>query len=251
MRRQVMNRRVLLGGGLAAAAGATYLAIDPPLGLWPSLSEARADFRTGTGEQRVVTFAENVSINMNTQTSLAIRHPQDGVDRIELIAGEASFATSSHTRRALAVLAAGGSAIANTARFDVRHITSDQKGAVCVTCFDGSVHIVHGANAAELQRGQQIRYDLSGLSQIATVDMESASDWQRGIVVFRATPLAEVVAEINRYRPGRIILTNAVLGKREVNGRFRINQMDDVLTRLEQAFNARIRTLPGGIMLLG
>jgi transmembrane sensor len=68
--------------------------------------------------------------------------------------------------------------------------------------------------------------------------------------VFRATPVAEVVEEINRYRPGRIILINAALGRKPVTGRFRIDKMDEILSRLELAVSARIQTLPGGIVLL-
>ncbi len=69
--RRLTNRRMILGGGAAVLAVASvYGAISPPFGLWPSLSELDADYRTGTGEQRNVTFANNVAISLNTQTSL-------------------------------------------------------------------------------------------------------------------------------------------------------------------------------------
>lgn len=249
LRRQAVTRRAVLGGGLATAAAATYAVVHPPFGLWPSLSELNADYRTATGEQRSVTIADNVSIRMNTQTSIAVQHEGDG-DRIELIAGEAFFAAPSEARRSLTVFAATGRAIASGARFDVRHNNGRMGATVCVTCFEGAVRIEQRADAATLGPGQQVRYDANGIDRVSAVDPESASDWQRGIVVFRATPLADVVEEINRYRPGRIVLMNTVLGQRAVSGRFRINQMDEILSRLEQAFNIKIKTLPGGIVLL-
>jgi transmembrane sensor len=249
-RRRTMSRRAVLGGGFATAAAAAYVAVYPPLGLWPSLSELNADYRTATGEQRSVTFAGDVSIRMNTQTSIAVRPAKGGGDRIELIAGEASFATPPEARRSLTVLAATGRAVTSGARFDVRHV-SDQLGtSVCVTCYEGKVRIEHRVEAATLGPGQQLRYDAKGMGRLIEVDPEVASDWQRGIVVFRLTPLAEVVEEINRYRPGRIVLMNTALAQKQVNGRFRIDQMDEILARLEQAFNAKIQTLPGGIVLL-
>ena len=248
--RRVMNRRALLGGGVALLGGVSaYGVINPPFGLWPSFSELDADYRTGTGEQRSVTFANDVAISLNTQTSLAVRPSQGTEDRIELISGEAAFAAS-NARRSFAVLAANGKAIVESGRFDVRYTTMGERSPVSVTCFDGAVRIEHRKEVADLGPGQRVQYDAAGLGQIAAVDPIAASDWQRGIVEFRGTPLAEAVEEINRYRPGRIILINARLAQKDISGRFRIDQMDKVLLQLQQAFGARLRRLPGGIVLV-
>jgi transmembrane sensor len=248
--RRAMNRRMILGGGVATlAAVSVYAMIRPPLDLWPSLSELNADYRTGTGEQRNVTFANDIAINLNTQTSLAIRPPEGEQDRIELISGEAAFATSRATRPFI-VLAADGKAIAGSGRFAVRHTTAGERDPVSVTCFEGSVRIEHKAEVADLRPSQSVRYDASGLGQIAPIDPIAASEWQRGIVEFKGTPLVEAVEEINRYRPGRIILVSAALGQKQLSGRFRIDQMDKVLLQLERAFSARLQRLPGGIVLI-
>jgi transmembrane sensor len=249
VRRPAVSRRLVLGGGLAAAAAFAYGMVRPPLDLWPSLSELNADYRTATGEQRSVTLAETVSVRMNTQTSIALQSSGGEGERIRLIAGEASFATAPGARRSLSVLAGDGTASTREAQFDVRHMARTE-ATVCVTCFDGSVRIEHPAGQIALGPGQQIRYDAKALSRVVDVDRESASDWQRGIVVFRSTPLLDVVEEINRYRPGRIILLSEALGRKPVNGRFRVDQMDEILLRLEQAFNAKVQTLPGGVVLL-
>jgi transmembrane sensor len=250
-RRRTMNRRAVLSGGVAAlAAASVYGVLNPPFGLWPSLSELNSDYRTGTGEQRNVTFAGDVAISLNTQTSLAIRPAKGIEDRVELIAGEASFTTSSRAARSLVVLAADGKTIAESGRFDVRHTVSGERSPVSVTCFEGAVRIEHGTEAADLRPGQRVRYDLAGLSQIVAVDPQLASEWQRGIVEFRGTPLVEAVEEINRYRPGRIILMNASMGHKQLSGRFRIDQMNEFLLGLERAFSAKLQRLPGGIVLL-
>lgn len=251
-RRRVVSRRGLLGGGLAAAAAAAgYAVVHPPLDLWPSLSELSADYRTATGEQRQIKIAADVSVRLNTQSSIAIQTPDANVDRIQLIAGEASFVTSTQAQRSLMVLAADGATIGSRARFDVRHMNVAGRASVCVTCLDGQVRIEKGADSMTLGSGQQTRYDGDGLGRAMTIDSDIVSAWQRGIIVFRAVPLAEVVEEINRYRPGKIVLIDRELGTKPVSGRFRVDQMDEILNRLKQAFNARIRTLPGGIVLLG
>ncbi len=205
-RRKGMNRRAILGSGAAVlAVAATYGAVHPPLGLWPSLSELTADYHTGTGEHGNVTFAGHVTINLNTQTSLAIRPVQGSEDRIELISGEASFAALTGAPRSLVVLAATGKAITDSGRFDVRHTVADERSPVSVTCFEGTVRIEHGPEVKELRPGERLRYDTAGLSQIVSVDPMVASEWQRGIVEFRGTPLNEALYVYLLYRPGRII----------------------------------------------
>jgi transmembrane sensor len=248
--REGFERRAFLGGLAAASAGgAVYAVVRPPFGLWPSWAELHADYRTGTGQQQSVMFAGDVAIRLNTQTSLAVRPPVEGADRIELIAGEASFLRSSGTHRSLVVLAGDGRIVAGASRFDVRHIAGDTD-AVCVTCYDGAVRVEQRDKAVVLGLGQQVRYGGGGLGPIATINADIISAWQRGIVIFHGTPLADVITEINRYRPGKIILLNHELGRQPVSGRFRIDQMGEILMRLERAFDARLRDLPGGIVLV-
>jgi transmembrane sensor len=249
LRRRVMNRRAILGGGLAALAAAVYGVADPPFGLWPSFSELDADYRTGTGEQRNITLANDVAVSLNTQTSLLIQPSQGAEDRVKLISGEAAFATS-RTARSFAVLAASGKTIAESGRFEVRYTTSGEGSPVSVTCFEGLARIEHQTETAALGPGQRLHYAAAGLGPISAIDPVAASDWQRGIVEFRGTPLVEAVEEMNRYRPGRIILMSATLAQKQLSGRFRIDQMDQVLLQLKQAFDARLQRLPGGIVLV-
>ncbi|TWB98434.1 FecR family protein [Bradyrhizobium macuxiense] len=243
-----LNRRVLLGGGLAAAASAAgvYALARPPLGLWPSWSEFAADYRTATGEQRSVALPGDVSIRMNVQTSIALRPADPGVARIELLSGEAAFGT---TGRSFGVRAADRWILADNAQFDVRYVPAGGERPVCVTCLKGALKVERGAEVTAMKEGQQLRYDARGES-LAAADIEVASAWQRGFLLFRFTPLADVVEEINRYRPGRIFIVNAEIARLPVSGRFRIDRMDEILTQLQQAFDARVRLLPGGIVLL-
>jgi transmembrane sensor len=240
------TRRLILGGGLAAAAAAFgYAVVKPPLDLWPSLAELTADYRTATGEQRQIALPGEVAVHLNTQTSIALRAIDGSAERVELIAGEASFATSM-SRRPLAVLAAAGRTLASDARFDVRRVGA----AVCVTCSGGNVQIEYRTDVTAIGPGQQVRYDENGLGNVATIDPELVTAWQQGVLIFRLTPLADVVEEINRYRQGKVILLNTALGRKPVSGRFRIDHMDEILLRLDQAFGAKSRSLPGGIVLL-
>ncbi|MDI4236521.1 FecR domain-containing protein [Bradyrhizobium sp. Arg237L] len=251
LRRRTVNRRAVLGGGATAlAAAAVYGAINPPIGLWPSLTELAADYRTGAGEQRTVQLADDVAIELNTRTSLAVRETTAAEQRIQLIAGEASFTTRPQVGPSLVVLAASGRTISDGGRFDIRFTATGEHPPVTVTCFEGETRIEHRSDTVDLRPGQRVHYDQAGISQIGAVDLVLASEWRRGILEFRNAPLAEAVDEINRYWPGRVILMNGALAKKQLNGRFSIGQIEQVLLALEQAFNANVRRLPGGIVLL-
>ena len=240
------SRRAALGGmGAIAASAAAYAVVKPPLGLWPSLVELSADHRTATGEQRQVGVSDDVSVRLNTQTSISVLSTEAGTDLVKLISGEAAFATTSP--RPLVVLAGDGRMVAGRARFDVRNVGS----SVCVTCFDGEVRVQHGPQTAIVGSKQQLRYDVGGLKAEVAIDPAEAAAWQAGVLIFRFMPLSDVIAEINRYRRGKVILMNAALGTNPVNGRFRIQRIDEVLMWIEQAFGATARSLPGGVVLIG
>jgi transmembrane sensor len=243
---QVGRRAILGGAGAFAAAAVAYAIVDSPLGLWPSLDELRADYRTATGEQRHIVLADDVSVRMNTQTSIAVPTATDGSDQVTVIDGEVSFTMPPRSARPLTVVAAAGRTIASQGRFDVRNIGA----SVCVTCFEGEVRVEQGAQVATVGASQQLRYDRTGLGPAAAVNAAEVSAWQDGVLIFRFTPLSDVVTEINRYRPGHVILLSATLGAKTVNGRFKIQRIDEILVWIEQVLGATPRSLPGGIVLL-
>jgi transmembrane sensor len=244
--RRRISRRFVLGGGLAAAAAAAgYAVIRPPLGMWPSLQELSADYRTAKGEQRKVQVTPEVSLDLNTQTSIALRS-QQGQPTIELIAGEVLVDARHPTSGPLVILAAGGQIATSEAQFNAQCFDA----AVSVTCLDGTVDVQHSGQSARIGKGQQLSYTRAGIAPPVSVDPTQVTAWQSGLLIFRDRPLAAVVEEVNRYRPGKIIIVNADLRQRAVNGDFEIRKLDSFVTQVEQLFGAHARSLPGGLVLL-
>jgi transmembrane sensor len=233
------GRRAFLGGALAA--GVAVLALRPPLGAWPSLQELSADYRTGTGEQRQVALSQQMTVQMNTQTRINVRAPE----AIELLGGEAEIVASG-ARQPVSVVAGAGRLLAQSARFNVRH-TDD---AVCVTCLAGAVDVVWQQRRLTLDAGQQVVYDERDVQAATAAPAEEASAWRTGALSFAGQPLSLVVEEINRYRPGRVVLRNAELGRRLVRMRFSITQMDGALAMIRDLTGAQMTSLPGSIVLL-
>jgi transmembrane sensor len=242
---KILARRAFLGGAIAAAT-AGYLIVRPPLGLWPSLEELSADYRTGKGEHRRIALTPGVSLELNTQTSIALRQMQNET-RIELISGEASVAATRSSSKPLVMLAGNGRITAVEADFNARCLDD----AVSVTCLDGVVDVVLDTKEVRLRKAEQVSYSPGGIEASMPVDPVQVTAWQAGLLIFRDQPLSAVVEEVNRYRPGKIIITNADLKRRIVNGTFQISKLEDFVPQVQQLFGAQVRSLLGGVVLLG
>lgn len=241
----LLGRRAFVGGALAASVGAVAL-VRPPLGLWPSLAEFGADYRTRTGERRTVELAQGVTVELNTRTSIARRgDPQDV--RFELVEGEIAV-EATHPAHAVAIQTGAGQVLASRARFNVRLIDA----GTCVTCVMGSLSVLdRRAHAVTLTAGEQLTFDGRTEPVVVRVDLAGAEAWRRGLLVFNDRPLSEVISEINRYRSGRIILTNAALASFPITGTFQLARLDRAVAQIQQVAGAGATSLPGGVVLLG
>ncbi|MCG2841235.1 DUF4880 domain-containing protein [Sandaracinobacter sp. RS1-74] len=239
----MLDRRAMLtGGGAIAASGAAFMVARPPLGLWPSFAELTADYRTGQGERREIALAGGVRIDLNARSALSIL---DGGRGASLVTGEAYVAVPGLPADFL-VKAGGERILARDGTFNVR--TSDRE--TCVTCLSGAIERDTGADRRLLKAGEQLVALPGGEARITHVDPARAAGWRQGLLIFRNTPLAEALEDINRYRSAKIILANNALARRPVNGIFHTDQIDNAVVQIQQLLNVGVRELPGGIVLM-
>lgn len=242
--RGIGRRALLAGGGAIAATLAGIGAIRPPLGLWPSLDELMADHRTPPGGRLAFTPTAGVHVEMNTRTSVSLAHGNDG---IHLLAGEAYVAVA-RPARAFSVRVSDQVVTAGDGdAMDVR----DSGEGLCVTCVAGSLQVRRGASSITAMAGEQLLFSADRLLRRAGIDVATATAWRRGLLIFDNTPLSQVIDEINRYRGGHIVLTDATLGSRTVDGIFHTNEIDSTVTQIQQLLGVRLTHLPGGIILIG
>ncbi len=245
--RRIVSRRAIIGGSaIAASVAAAYAIARPPLGMWPSFAELTADYRTAKGEQRKVALLNNVSLELNTETSIAVRSIKNA-PRIEVISGEAAISATRDGLAPLVVDAGNGRITALQADFQVRCLD----GKVTVSCIDGAVDVGLGGRTIRVAKEQQVSYSASGgLTALTPVDPVRATAWQNGLLIVHDWPMSRVVDEINRYRPGQIVIMNSTLGRRRITGTFYLNHLDDFLGQAHTLFDASVRYLPGGLVLL-
>lgn len=242
--RAYASRRAFLGGGALAASVTAYLAARPPMDLWPSLGEMFADYRTRTGERREVALRSGVVLDLNTQTSLALRSDSEG-RQAELIDGEALANVDVPGDRRFVLSAADGKVSAVRARFNVQRIGH----RVAVTCISGRTDVSCGAGRTRLEAGQHVDYGLGGLGVVTEVSADVAAAWSNGLLIFHDQPLSEVIANVNRYRANKIVVMNAALGAQTMSGSLHLDRLDEIVAQV-RLNGARVTTLPGGIVLL-
>ncbi|CFB65415.1 FecR family protein [Pandoraea apista] len=250
-----VGRRVFLGGALASVAG-IGAAVIAPVGIWGAMTSlAHADYRTSVGEQRQIALANDVTVNLNTQTRIALMNKDGGAGGgasgsaragIDLLDGEIAVDNSRSAGR-FVVTAGDGRAIGTQANFEVRNLDT----RVCVTCVSGNVRVELGSHSVQLAASQQVIYQGRHLGNAMSVDAAVATAWRSGVLVFRDTPLADVVGEINRYRAGRVVVIDSHLAQSRLSGRFRIDRLSEVFAQIQEVLGARVTQLPGGIVVVG
>ncbi|MFZ0267691.1 FecR family protein [Caulobacter sp.] len=240
----LMNRRALLGGAVAASAVA-YMVARPPAGLWSSWAELNSDLRTAPGERRSVAVADGVSVELNTRTSVSLRH-QDGRLELALLSGEAVVSAATAASAPAIVTAQDGTTTASQGRFNIHH----DRDAVCVTCLAGETRVEAHGKQVVLPTGGQVTYTRKAINAPQTVDPALAASWIRGLLVFRDAPLQQVIDEINRYRRGKIILVDPTLAQRPVYGVFQISRIAGAVEQVRRLTGAHASYLPAGVVLL-
>ncbi|WP_455824148.1 FecR family protein [Pseudomonas graminis] len=216
-----------------------------------ALLHLQADYVTQKGEVRTVRLADGSTVELDSAS--AIRLDYDGVQRrVSVIQGSAIFDVApmvGKETRPFVVQSAGGQTRALGTRFVVEREDDDQ---AWVGVLHHSVALSLQASAKKgpsdrvLKEGQAARYSLQdGIVALDQLDVERATSWRRGVLIFDRQPLAKVVEQLNRYRPGRVVLTDADLGNREVSGVFRLDMLDTALGTLTQELQVQRLDLAG------
>lgn len=241
-----VQRRMFIGGTAAAAvAAAGVMLVHPPLSLWQPLQSLQADYQTGTGEQRQIALMDKVTVALNTRSSINVRTAAGHPSGIELVDGEVAIETAGPSA-AFTVFAGAAHMSASHAVFEVRRLEKN----ICVSCREGLVDVTLGERRVQLAAGQQLTYSRDTLQTVSRADNIAPSVWREGILSFNQTALSQVINEINRYRPGRVILIGDTLASKPVSGRFYIRDLDKAIAQVQRLFRLDLTALPGGVVVL-
>jgi transmembrane sensor len=232
-------RAAAVAAGLAALLVAAWQL--SPYGYRPGL------YHTGMGEQRLVDLDDHSRIALDAKTRLQVRYTQDA-RVVELQEGQAQFYVARDPARPFKVRVGDRTIVALGTVFTVEYVEQN----VRVAMMEGRVAIlVSGADQSsappssprvaetpipapspgteqsraggapmELAAGEELRVASNGRTTVAPADLESATAWREGKVIFRGERMDEAVRRLNRYSRLQIQINGEALAEREISGVF-------------------------------
>ncbi|PYC24920.1 FecR family protein [Pseudomonas mosselii] len=232
--------------GLAVAA-CLVLALGCAAGWQPQfwLQDLRADYTSGA-QVRQVTLADHSRLTLDAGTAVAVDFAQ-GERRVRLLRGAAFFEVT-HTGEPFLVDAQGGEVRVLGTQFEVR----GQGEGAQVTVRSGRVAVTaaKGQAARELTANQQLAYADGVAGGIEAVDSDSRLAWRQGWLNYYQVPLAQVIEDLGRYYPGRILLLDGELGSRRVSGSFPVAEPLAALDSLGKVMGFSRQTVLGRLTVL-
>ena len=127
-----------------------------------------------------------------------------------------------------------------------------QPAGAQVTVLSGRVGVTPSAQGPQqiLTAGQQVAYAEGVADERHAVDSESRLGWRDGWLNYYKTPLADVVKDLGRYYPGRILLLNDELGARRVSGSFPSKDPEAVLKALQAVLGFEQHSVLGRLIVV-
>ncbi|MCA5931898.1 FecR domain-containing protein [Pectobacterium versatile] len=194
-----------------------------------------------------VTLPDGSEVDMDAGSAISLAYtPQER--RVTLLQGSAWFTvapTTTQEKRPFLVDAALGTTQALGTQFIVQN--SSQTTTVGVV--EHSVQVTANGEMLRLDEQQAARYTEQGMTRLPGWNSRERGDWRRGLLIFDQQPLAIVIARINQYRAGTIVIPTSALRQRQVSGIFSLNELDGALQTIATELGAKTVSLPGVTLL--
>lgn len=226
------------------AAAMAALSVPAALVLWrPGLF---ADLRTGVGERRSLTLQDGSKVELAGASALSVDFTA-AERRVVLQSGEAFFDVVDDAARPFVVEAADGRVRTQGGAFDIR--LASGAATVVVTGRSADVSLA-GQPTVNLVMGQEVRYGAGRMGDAREADMARIEAWRRDRLIYLNAPLSDVVADLERYRPGRIVMTDRSLHDIPVTGSFSTRQTDTAIDLIASTVSLDVRRLTDFLVVL-
>lgn len=231
----VSRRRALKTLAWVAATGGSALWARQQ----PFWQQWTADYRSGVGERRSLMLADGTQLLLNTATAVDVYFDAEQ-RRLILRGGELRVVTAADSAgRSFIVTTPEGTLRPIGTRFTVRRLDGDRQ--TCLTVSEGKVEVRPRDAVAQtllVQAGQQTAFSGTQIAAPMPLD-EAATAWTDGILTAERMRLSDFLAELGRYRLGRLSCDPAVADLR-LTGAYPLNDTDRILAALQQTLPVRV-----------
>jgi transmembrane sensor len=205
-------------------------------------------------EHRTVTLPDGSLMDLGARTTVAVDF-RSNERRLQLSPGEAYFKVQPDKKRPFVVHAGLLDVTAVGTAFDVKHEPSRvtvtvQEGMVVVQPADGGRHVAREATW-RVGRGYQFVYSgHDATAALSSVDTSAVIAWRDGRLEYVNTPLASVLADVNRYAEHPVQLVGPSVGRLTFTGTVFTDSIDGWLQTLPGALPVRIDRTAAGVVLV-
>ena len=226
----------------------------------------QANYVTAIGELKEVELPDGSGIRLNTNSKANVTYEKKA-RFVRLLEGEAFFNISHDPDKPFIVYAGEVIVQALGTAFTV-YLKND--GSVEVTVVDGKIklsslpqdimqaeepdlaHLEHTESFGTYVKGQQaiLKDKIEVVAKLDIPQVEKELAWREGMLIFDKDPLEDVVREVSRYTPIKIVIVDAEIRDMKVGGFFPSGQTSIMLQTLENSFGLQVEEIDKNLVHL-
>ena len=212
---------------MAASIAAVALGISIARSPQP-LAEPVATFEADAATAHTVVLDDGSFVRLAPGSRLE-QWPAQGERRLSLT-GRAFFAVTHDAVRPFTVDVADAQIRVLGTRFEV----ADVNGGVRAVVVEGRVGVSNAFGSAEAAAGSVARVAAGAAPAVSPVeDVRALLDWPEGLLVFQATPLRDVAAEVGRHFGRTVEVEGMELGELRISAFFEEEVFEEVVQAIE------------------
>ncbi|NOX69989.1 MAG: FecR family protein [Gammaproteobacteria bacterium] len=227
-----------------------------------------AEYGTAIGEIKTVALPDGSDVRLNTHSKMGVAYAESA-RIVRLTEGEAYFEVFHDPGKPFIVYAGKYAVKAVGTAFSVQVI---DKG-IELTVTDGRVEVAalkqavaktgtlelerieNAASLVPLVKGQRVIFneeneELELAQEMTQEAIEKNLSWRDGMFIFNDDLLTEVIAEINRYTPVKIVISDPNIQDLRFGGYFRIDDIPAILETIEQRYGIRVEQISTNLIYL-
>jgi transmembrane sensor len=199
-------------------------------------------YRTGIAERRLVALADGSSVALDADSEIRVSYTKH-TRELTLLRGQGHFDVAHDVERPFTVDAGNRRVVATGTSFDVDLLATE----ITVTLIEGHVVVLNrppltlkgadalaGAQGVKLEPGERLVAIRDVPVSVQRVNLEKATAWQSGVLVFEDETLGTAVERINRYARKHVVIRDPSAVGLRFSGVFKMGETAafiDSLTR--------------------
>jgi transmembrane sensor len=232
---RITRRQAMIGAGSMIAAGTL---MSQGQGWWRLLS---ADQETSSAQIHRSTLPDGSQLTLGPDSAARFAFtPSER--RIQLLSG-AAFCEATPDGRPFVCASDHLSGVTSSGTFELR--TSSSRHDIAVATGELEVEVTSAASTKTLLRaGDWMSVsENAGHVRRGRRDPANMAAWRRKQLIAEEERVADVIAEIGRWKQGRILIPERSLREEQVSGLFDLSNPDAALQAVVAPFSGRVRSI--------